>query len=265
MISPPIRGTSARLSCHSCSLTLPIIGRLEALSSSWWAGKGACLIRDCMGSDHVYKSLRLPFFTFCFRSDVSPLTSGNETSYSYPTTMAYRNRTPGESALVSLSEGDAAAAAADANFGSDSSEISTRSSIFRQEVCTLIDGDIQLSSFADRAKAMIAMLASHDSYNQISRDYTSKAMIDVKPHRILDSMLHYAEGCGGEYGKQYAAAAICACSHQENKETLKYLQSLATTWLSHLLYVCQRRLSAAKHTYDLVQNSQGERGSYKPA
>ncbi|KAF9507273.1 hypothetical protein BS47DRAFT_1321384 [Hydnum rufescens UP504] len=50
-------------------------------------------------------------------------------------------------------------------------------------------------------------------------------------------MLFYAFECGGEGGKRYTASAICACRREDNDVTLAYLQSLASTWLSHLLFV----------------------------
>ena len=157
---------------------------------------------------------------------------------SHPTTMASHDRTPsGESALALFSGED------DASFASNSSEISARPSEFLKEVANIIKNEqLSLSNLADRAEKMIPKLASHDRYNQLDSN-TSKTTVNVRLDRILTSMLHYAEDCGGEKSKRYTAAAICACYLRDEEESLKYLQSLATTWLSHLLYVCKQTVS----------------------
>src|ERR1700733_11703564 len=52
-------------------------------------------------------------------------------------------------------------------------------------------------------------------------------------------MLHYAQDCGGDKGKHYAACVICACNEiGEDQLILPCPQSGATTGLSHLLFVC---------------------------
>jgi hypothetical protein len=55
--------------------------------------------------------------------------------------------------------------------------------------------------------------------------------------RVLTAMLSSAYTCGGEGGMRYTAAAIYACRYEDNEMTLRYLQSLGTTWVSHLLFV----------------------------
>ena len=50
-------------------------------------------------------------------------------------------------------------------------------------------------------------------------------------------MLACAEECRGQ---RYVASAIVACSQKENDEdVVKTLAALGTTWLTHLLFVCQ--------------------------
>jgi hypothetical protein len=87
----------------------------------------------------------------------------------------------------------------------------------------------------DRAENLITELASHEGYNRLPYGSpATKIMLD----RVLGAMLSKARACGGEGGKRYTAAAIFACRTGEKEATLKYLQSLGTTWVSHLLFVC---------------------------
>jgi hypothetical protein len=144
------------------------------------------------------------------------------------------------------------AAVANTSFASNSSEISTRSSLFRDSVQNIIAGNTPSLDLVGKAKDMISNLSSHNVYNRVGTEYTSSNMFDVKLHRILESMLNYAGECGGENGLRYTAAAIFACYQQDDEETLKYLQSLATTWLSHLLYVCKWSFFVPRHIYELL-------------
>jgi hypothetical protein len=51
------------------------------------------------------------------------------------------------------------------------------------------------------------------------------------------AMLACAEECGGESGKRYVASAIVGCS--EEADVVGALVALGTTWLTHLLFICQ--------------------------
>ena len=125
------------------------------------------------------------------------------------------------------------------SFSSDSSQISTRS------IETVIQSEKPLSHLVEQAEKLIATLASHKTYNQLpygDREIKAK----IKLHLILESMLHYAHDCGGEGGKRYTAAAIYVCCREDGEQTLGFLQDLAATWLSHLLFVCKWLYSVAK-------------------
>lgn len=63
------------------------------------------------------------------------------------------------------------------------------------------------------------------------------AAISVELSGVMLAMLACADECGGESGKRYVACAILACSKEEN--TVEALQALGTTWLTHLLFICQ--------------------------
>ena len=123
-----------------------------------------------------------------------------------------------------------------------------RSSEFIQDVETIIQSEKLLSHLVEQAEKLIATLASHKTYNQLpygDREIKAK----IKLHLILESMLHYAHDCGGEGGKRYTAAAICVCCREDGDQTLGFLQDLAATWLSHLLFVCKWLYSVAKSVF----------------
>ena len=165
-----------------------------------------------------------------------------------------------ESALTSLSSGESTTGDANASFSSDSSQISARSSQFTLEVETVIESPITLTHLVDRATELIAKLASNEDYN---KPLFSPPKSKIKLDRILTSMLHYAYDCGGEGGKRYTASAIYSCHRKDDKETLGYIQSLATTWLSHLLFVCKQRYLFCCLTYSKLLSTVKANGSHK--
>jgi hypothetical protein len=61
--------------------------------------------------------------------------------------------------------------------------------------------------------------------------------ICVQLDGIMIAMLASAEDCGGESGKRYVASAILGCSKEE--DVVGALEGLGTTWLTHLLFICQ--------------------------
>ena len=104
--------------------------------------------------------------------------------------------------------------------------------------------DLAINDLEERANSLIGTLADdrHKEYNTLPYVQT-----DLKLHLILKAMLAHAEGCGGKAGKRYTVSAICACHEGEydSEATLAGLQDLATTWLSHPLFVCKHRRSIA--------------------
>jgi len=61
--------------------------------------------------------------------------------------------------------------------------------------------------------------------------------ISVELDQVMIAMLTCVEECGGESGKRYVASAIVACSNEE--DMVGALAALGTTWLTHLLFICQ--------------------------
>jgi hypothetical protein len=114
----------------------------------------------------------------------------------------------------------------------------TRSSDFTQEVEAIIGSSIPLPNLEKQAQSLIKELASHPVYNRLLYG-DSETRARIRLDRVLHSMPFYAFECGGEGGKRYTSSAICACRREDNDVTLAYLQSLASTWLSHLLFVCE--------------------------
>jgi len=98
------------------------------------------------------------------------------------------------------------------SFSLVSSQISIQSSQFNQEVEGVIESTVELTDLVDQAMKLAVLLASREEYNR---------------------PLHAPP----KGGKRYTASAIYSCRRQDNKDTLGCLQSLATTWLSHLLFV----------------------------
>jgi hypothetical protein len=128
----------------------------------------------------------------------------------------------------------------DNSFSSDSSVHSATSDDFKKQITVLIqDESLKIEKLESRAQTLIATLSNNPTLN--APPYGDAEFREQhRLHRTLDAMLHYALDCGGVKGKRYAACAICACSEiGEDHLILPRLQSLATTWLSHLLFVCK--------------------------
>jgi hypothetical protein len=141
------------------------------------------------------------------------------------------------STLTELSDGRGRSS--DNSFSSDASAYSVTSDDFKQQITVLIQNEsLSIENLQSRAQALITTLSSDASYNApLYGDLEFKET--TKLHRILEALLYYAHDCGGDNGKRYTACAICACSEVgEDDMILPRLQSLATTWLSHLLFVC---------------------------
>ncbi|KAF9512275.1 hypothetical protein BS47DRAFT_1465878 [Hydnum rufescens UP504] len=148
--------------------------------------------------------------------------------------MFPHDRTPSNaSPLTSLSsqEDDHSAYA---SFGSEATCISTRSRGFMNGVKKIMDSSMPLAQLVDQAQELVKMLSSSDQLNRLPPGAPEcNLMLD----RVLAAMLSSARACGGEGGMRYTASAIYACCYEDNEMTLRYLQSLGTTWVSHLLFV----------------------------
>jgi hypothetical protein len=148
--------------------------------------------------------------------------------------MSHDRAPSNESALTSLSSEEDSVRSADVSFGSDASYISTRSREFMNDVKKIMDSSMPLDQLVDRAEKLVKKLASSDEFNKLPpKGPKSDLILD----RVLTAMLSSAYACGGEGGMRYTASAIYACRYEDNEMTLRYLQSLGTTWVSHLLFV----------------------------
>ena len=141
-----------------------------------------------------------------------------------------------ESALTSLPSDEEVVRNADASFSSDASHISTRSEEFINDVKDIIDGPTPLGDLMIRAQKLVAKLSSSEEFNKLP---PGSPQTNLKLDRVLTAMLSHAFDCGGENSKRYTASAICACGSKDDNTTLLYLQSLGSTWVSHLLFVCK--------------------------
>ena len=141
------------------------------------------------------------------------------------------------SAMTDLSNNDRNSI--DNSFYSDASVYSATSNDFKKQITVLIQEEsLKIKKLESRAQTLIVTLRDNATFD-VPPYSDAKFREQHKLHWTLDAMLHYAEDCGGDKGKRYAACAICACSEiGEDHLILPRLQSLATTWLSHLLFVC---------------------------
>jgi hypothetical protein len=127
---------------------------------------------------------------------------------------------------------------------SDSSSESTIDSAssegFKEQVTNLIaNPPLTTRDLEHRAKNLIKNLKDSPTYNSLPQGHSDpKLRSKVQLHRTLESMLEWAPICGGDEGKLYTLCAIYNCGQSGEMQTLPLLQSLATTWLSHFLFVC---------------------------
>ncbi|KAF9512292.1 hypothetical protein BS47DRAFT_1091277 [Hydnum rufescens UP504] len=91
-----------------------------------------------------------------------------------------------------------------------------------------------LAQLVYQAEKLVKMLSSSDEFNKFP---PGSPKCNLMLDRILAAMLSSARACGGEGGMRYTACAIYACCYEDNEMTLRYLQSLGTAWVSHLLFV----------------------------
>jgi hypothetical protein len=160
-----------------------------------------------------------------------------------------------ESPLTSLSsEGS------DPSSSLEWSDISVTSRKFMNDVKDIISSSKPLADIVNRAEDLIAKLASHEEFDRLPYGSPDN---QLKLSRALTAMLHYAEDCGGQGGKWYTGSAICACRCDEKEATLRGLQSLGTTWVSHLLFVCKWTCCLALRVLTRCRNLVKGNGSHK--
>lgn len=114
---------------------------------------------------------------------------------------------------------------------------SARSQGFMDAVDILIkNSKISTEDLETQALILIKALKVSGDYNRIK----GKDIPKLELHKILDAMLHNSDSCGGAAGRRYTVCAICICLRGEtdSQDTLESLQDLATTWVSHFLWVC---------------------------
>jgi len=150
--------------------------------------------------------------------------------------MSSHERTLSNESLTSLPSDEEVIRSADASFSSDASHVSTRSEEFMNDVKGIIDCVKPLKELMIRAEKLVEKLSDSEEFNKLPR---GSPQTNLKLDRVLTAMLFHAYDCGGEGGKRYTASAICACGSNDDDTTLRYLQSLGTTWVSHLLFVCK--------------------------
>jgi len=131
---------------------------------------------------------------------------------------------------------------------SDSEQFSTSSSSFhsissedsrkfyeitlKPRIQVVTESAVSLHELVNAAEKII-----NEKFAPDSRSDFTHADISVALDQVVLAMLACAEECGGESGKRYVASAILACS--EDEDVVGALAALGTTWLTHLLFICQ--------------------------
>ena len=133
--------------------------------------------------------------------------------------------------------------ARDDSLGSVSSltSISSRASVetyesLKEEIISIEQSEIDLPELVDEAEKII----NEKFTPTLEKVFTYKKgseTITIDLDEIMKAMLVCAEECGGQ---RYVASAILACSQKENYgDVVATLAALGTTWLTHLLFICQ--------------------------
>jgi hypothetical protein len=120
---------------------------------------------------------------------------------------------------------------------------------------TVRNSQKSLQELVDTAEKIINEKFAHDPRSTFKPTKGSVGT-SVELDKVMLAMLACAEECGGESGKRYVASAIYACSKEE--DTVVALVALGTTWLTHLLFICQSSyLLINKFSYFLQLNRAG--------
>jgi hypothetical protein len=119
--------------------------------------------------------------------------------------------------------------------------ISSRASVetyesLKEEIIAIEQSQIDLPELVDAADKIV----SEKFTPTLEKVYTYKKgseTISIDLDGVMKAMLVCAEECEGQ---RYVASAILACNQKENHEdVVATLAALGTTWLTHLLFVCQ--------------------------
>ncbi|KAF9035288.1 hypothetical protein BJ165DRAFT_1377061, partial [Panaeolus papilionaceus] len=101
---------------------------------------------------------------------------------------------------------------------------------------SIINSGKPLEELIAKANALIHEKFASDPRRLFTRKSSDgSSQLSVELDKVMIAMLTYAEECGGQHGKRYVAAAIVACSEEE--DAIQALVALGTTWLTHLLFV----------------------------
>jgi len=101
---------------------------------------------------------------------------------------------------------------------------------------TIRKSDAPLQELVDAAEKIVNEQFAPDSKSTFTYKKGVNEM-SVQLDKVMIAMLACAEECGGEGGKRYVASAILGCSKEE--DVVGALAGLGTTWLTHLLFICQ--------------------------
>jgi len=122
--------------------------------------------------------------------------------------------------------------------------ISSRASVetyesLKEEITSVEQSQIDLQELVDAAEKIIKEKFAPDPQSTYTYKKESEP-ISVKLDAVMSTMLACAEECGGKSGKRYVASAIVACSRKGGDgDVVEALAALGTTWLTHLLFICQ--------------------------
>ena len=106
----------------------------------------------------------------------------------------------------------------------------------KPHIDTIKKSNIILQELVDAAEKIINNKSTPDSKSTFKYKKGDDE-ISVQLDKVMIAMLSCAEECGGERGQRYVAAAILGCSKED--DVVGALASLGTTWLTHLLFICQ--------------------------
>jgi len=122
--------------------------------------------------------------------------------------------------------------------------ISSRTSIetyesLKEEITDVEQSLIDLQELVDAAEKVLNEKFAPEPQSTYTYKKESET-ISVNLTAVMSTMLACAEECGGESGKRYVASAIVACSRKGGHgDVVEALAALGTTWLTHLLFICQ--------------------------
>ncbi|RDB17618.1 hypothetical protein Hypma_001069 [Hypsizygus marmoreus] len=133
------------------------------------------------------------------------------------------------SSLTALSSTECAASGV-----SNTSAEAVRSESYKEAVHSVETGSSSTEALVEIAKSLIETLATSD------KDVYEFGGSKLTLHPVLCEMLSHAHICGGSKGTRSTASRITACIQDgdpTSEATIGMLYNLATTWVSHFLYI----------------------------